>query len=156
VRRDDRLLFEMLCLEGAQAGLSWLTILKKREGYRKAFANFDAGKVARFGARERARLLRFDGIVRHPGKIEAVVENAKAVLAVKKEFGSFARYLWDFTGGKTLAGRGRPGPECRALAKDLKRRGFRFVGETTVYAFMQATGLVDDHAPGCFRHKPRR
>jgi DNA-3-methyladenine glycosylase I len=146
----------MLNLEGAQAGLSWLTILKKREGYRKAFANFDAKKVARFDARKRASLLKFDGIVRHPGKIEAVVDNARALLALQKEFGSFSAYVWGFVGGKPLRGNGSPGPECKTLAKDLKKRGFRFVGETTVYAFMQATGLVDDHEKACFRHKGAR
>ncbi|MGZ3652502.1 MAG: DNA-3-methyladenine glycosylase I [Bdellovibrionota bacterium] len=153
VRKDDRLLFEMLNLEGAQAGLSWLVILRKRDGYRKAFANFDMKKVARFGARKRAQLVKFEGIVRHAGKISAVVDNAKAALAVRKEFGSFAAYLWGFTGGKSLKGNGRPGPECKALAKDLKKRGFRFVGETTVYAFMQAVGMVNDHSPECFRSR---
>ena len=153
VKKDDRLLFEMLNLEGAQAGLSWLTILKKREGYRKAFANFDARKVARFDARKRAQLVKFDGIVRHAGKIAAVVDNAAAFLAVQKEFGSFGSYIWGFTNGKTLRGNGKPGAECKALAKDLKKRGFRFVGETTIYAFMQAVGMVDDHEPSCFRRR---
>lgn len=152
VRGDDRLLFEMLNLEGAQAGLSWLVILRKREGYRKAFAKFDAKKVAKFDAKKRAQLLKFEGIVRHPGKISAVVDNAKALLALQKEI-SFSDYVWGFVGGKPLRGNGKPGPECKALAKDLKKRGFRFVGETTVYAFMQAVGLVDDHAKECFKYR---
>lgn len=151
VKKDDRLLFEMLNLEGAQAGLSWLVILRKRQGYRDSFANFDAKRVAKFSAAQRAKLVKFEGIVRHPGKIAAVVDNAKAMLAVREEFGSFAKYLWGFTGGKVLKGNGKPGPECKALAKDLKKRGFRFVGETTVYAFMQAVGMVNDHSPDCFR-----
>jgi DNA-3-methyladenine glycosylase I len=153
VKKDDRLLFEMLNLEGAQAGLSWLVILRKRAGYRQAFANFDAEKVAKFTAAKRAKLLQNDEIVRHPGKIAAVVDNAKAVLAVRKEFGSFAKYLWGFTGGKALRGNGEPGHQCRALTQDLKKRGFRFVGETTVYAFMQAVGMVNDHSADCFRSK---
>ncbi len=151
--RDDKQLFEMINLEGAQAGLSWLTILKKREGYRKAFAGWDAKKIAKFDARKRAALLNDEGIVRHAGKIAAVVENAKAFLELTNEQQSFADYVWSFTGGKPLKGNGRPGPECRALAKDLKKRGFRFVGETTVYAFMQGVGLVNDHAKECFRSK---
>jgi DNA-3-methyladenine glycosylase I len=151
VKSDDRLLFEMINLEGAQAGLSWLIILRKRQGYRDSFANFDAEKVAKFTAARLARLVKFEGIVRHPGKISAVVDNAKAMLAVQKEFGSFAKYLWGFTHNKVLKGNGKPGPECTALAKDLKKRGFRFVGETTIYAFMQATGMVNDHSKECFR-----
>jgi DNA-3-methyladenine glycosylase I len=152
---DDRLLFELLNLEGAQAGLSWLTILKKRDGYRTAFANFDAEKVARFTAAKQAALLMDSGIVRHRQKINAVVENAKAVLAVQREFGSFDAYLWEFVGGTPIVGGAANGGEARAnaMSKDLKRRHFRFVGPTTCYAFMQAVGLVDDHEPGCFKFK---
>ncbi len=150
---DDRLLFEMLNLEGAQAGLSWITILKKREGYRKAFAGFDAKKVAKFDEKRRAALALDAGIVRHKGKIDAVVENAKALLVLQKEFASFDRYVWSFVGGKTIVcgGKNVPIDEAKALSKDLKKRGFKFVGPTTVYAFMQAVGMVDDHSPDCFK-----
>jgi DNA-3-methyladenine glycosylase I len=153
---DDRVLFEFLVLEGAQAGLSWSTILRKREGYRRAFARFDPRKVARFGARDVRRLLGDDGIVRNRLKIEAAIENARRVLEVAREVGSFDRYLWTFVGGRPL--RRRPKtmrdvpattPESDALSKDLKRRGFKFVGSTIVYAFMQAVGMVDDHVAGC-------
>jgi DNA-3-methyladenine glycosylase I len=147
---DDRLLFEMLNLEGAQAGLSWLTILKKRAGYRKAFANFDAVKVSKFTSAKQKALVKDEGIVRHPGKISAVVDNAKAMLKIKKEFGSFDKYIWSFVGGKTTK-RDQAKKICVVMSKDLKKRGFRFVGETTVYAFMQAVGLVNDHSPDCFR-----
>ena len=140
--RDDRKLFECLVLEGAQAGLSWDTILAKRANYRKAFHDFDFEKVARYGARERRRLLSDAGIVRHAGKIEATITNARAVLEVRKEFGSFSSYLWSF------AGKG-----ADALSKDLKKRGFRFVGPTIMYAFMQAVGMVNDHDKRCFRHR---
>jgi DNA-3-methyladenine glycosylase I len=138
---DDRRLFECLILEGAQAGLSWDTILAKRANYRRAFDRFDFRKVAAYGARERRRLLADAGIVRHAGKIEATIVNAQRVLEVRKEFGSFSKYVWDFTG------RG-----AEALSRDLKKRGFRFVGPTTVYAFMQAVGMVNDHAKDCFRY----
>ena len=152
---EDRRLFEMLTLEGAQAGLSWLTILRKRENYRCAFAGFDARKVARFDAKRRAALMRDAGIVRNRLKIESTVDNARAFLLVAKEFGSFDRYIWGFVGGRTLRRpKGAPGlassPESDAMSRDLKKRGFRFVGTTICYAFMQACGLVDDHAAGCF------
>ncbi|MFZ1908664.1 MAG: DNA-3-methyladenine glycosylase I [Burkholderiales bacterium] len=162
---DDRKLFEFLVLEGAQAGLSWDTILRKRERYREAFDAFDPQKVARYGARKKAQLLADPGIVRNRAKVEAAVGNARAFLAVQKEYGSFARYVWAFVGGKPLRNRrarGAPVPArseiSDALSKDLKRRGFKFVGSTIVYAFMQAVGMVDDHAVGCFRRRaaPRR
>lgn len=159
---DDRRLFEMLTLEGAQAGLSWSTILRKRAGYRRAFANFDVRKVARFDARHRAQLRRDPGIVRNRLKIDSTIGNARAFLAVQREFGSFDRYLWSFAGDKPLVNRPRPGsvpPRTTlsdALSKDLSRRGFRFVGSTIVYAFLQAVGVVNDHARGCFRCPPRR
>ncbi len=155
---DDRLLFEFMTLEGAQAGLSWETILIKREGYRRAFAGFDPARVARFNAARRARLMQDAGIVRNRLKIESTVTNAAAFLAVQREFGSFDRYLWDFTGGKPVRGRFRTSKELPArtelsdaLSRDLKRRGFRFVGTTICYAFMQAVGIVNDHVIGCFR-----
>jgi DNA-3-methyladenine glycosylase I len=150
---DDRLLFEMLNLEGAQAGLSWLTILEKRDGYRKAFANFDAKKVARFTTTKQAALLMDSGIVRHRQKINAVVENAKAVLALQREVGSFDTYVWQFVDGAPIIGGAANGGAviANAMSKDLKRRRFRFVGPTTCYAFMQAVGLVDDHEPDCFK-----
>ena len=158
--RDDRKLFEFLVLEGAQAGLSWDTILRKRERYREVYDGFDPEKVARYGARKRAQLLADPGIVRNRAKIEAAVGNARAFLAVRKEFGSFARYAWGFVGGKPLRNRrprGAPTPtrsaESDALSKDLKRRGFKFVGSTIMYAFMQAVGMVDDHMVGCFRRR---
>ena len=152
--RDDRHLFELLTLEGAQAGLSWSTILRKREGYRKAFANFDAAKVARFSGKDVERLLADPGIVRNRLKVESTVNNAKRVL----ELDSLSDYLWSFVGGEPLvAGRKTLGEipaeteESRAMSKDLKKRGFRFVGPTVCYAFMQATGLVNDHVVGCYR-----
>lgn len=152
---DDRRLFEKLALEGFQAGLSWLTILRKRPAFRAAFADFDPAAVARFGARDVRRLLADSGIVRHRGKIEAVIANAAAVLAVQRERGSFAAYVWSFAppdGRRAPASRaGIPSESAasRALARDLKARRFRFVGPTTVYAFMQAMGLVNDHLRGC-------
>jgi DNA-3-methyladenine glycosylase I len=156
--RDDRHLFELLTLEGAQAGLSWLTILRKREGYRAAFAGFDPDVVAGFGPADVERLLGDAGIVRHRGKIESAVENAARVLEVQEAEGSFAAYVWSFVGGEPLVGQWRAlselpaeTDESRALSKDLKRRGFRFVGPTVVYAFMEAAGLVDDHTLDCFR-----
>ncbi|HUO18695.1 MAG TPA: DNA-3-methyladenine glycosylase I, partial [Steroidobacteraceae bacterium] len=154
---EDRRLFEMLILEGAQAGLSWATILRKRAGYRRAFARFDPCRVARFDARRRAALLRDPGIVRNRLKIAATVGNARAFLAVQREFGSFDRYLWAFVGGRAVVRRRSGGklPARSALSdrisKDLRRRGFRFVGTTIVYAYLQAVGVVDDHARGCFR-----
>jgi DNA-3-methyladenine glycosylase I len=155
---DERVLFEFLILEGAQAGLSWSTILKKRENYRLAFANFDPKKVARFTSEQKTKLMRNEGIVRNRLKIDSSVTNARAFLAVQKEFGSFDRYVWGFVGGKPRqnARRGRDIPassaESDALSKDLKRRGFRFVGSTICYAFMQAVGMVNDHVVGCYRH----
>ena len=159
---DDRRLFELLILEGAQAGLSWSTILHKRENYRKAFARFDPKKVAAFTKKDVARLMRDAGIVRNRLKIESAIGNAKAFLEVKKEFKSFDRYLWSFVGGRPKKNRWRPGqvpartPESDAMSKDLKKRGFRFVGSTICYAFMQATGMVDDHHVKCFRHGKAR
>jgi len=153
----DRRLFEMLILEGAQAGLSWSTILRKRAAYRRAFARFDPRKVARFDARRRAALMRDSGIVRNRLKIDSTVTNARAFLAVQREFGSFDRYLWAFVGAKALVThrRGRRLPARSALSdrvsRDLARRGFRFVGTTIIYAYLQAVGVVDDHARDCFR-----
>ena len=161
--RNDRKLFEFLILEGAQAGLSWDTILKKRPAYRKAFAGFDPKKVARFDAKKRRALMADAGIVRNRLKIESTVTNAQAFLKVQKEFGSFSRYVWAFVGGKPLQGRRRSMRDVPArtglsdaLSKDLKARGFRFVGSTIVYAFMQATGMVNDHGMDCFRWKELR
>ena len=160
---DDRRLFEFLILEGAQAGLSWDTILKKREHYRRAFAGFDAKKVARFGAKERAALMKNPGIVRNRLKIASTVTNAQAFLAVQREFGSFDRYIWQFVGGKPKRNSPRSlgdvpasTPESDAMSRDLKKRGFRFVGSTICYAFRQATGMVDDHLVSCFRHRAAR
>ena len=161
--RNERKLFELLILEGAQAGLSWDTILRKRAAYRKAFAGFDPAKVARFDAKKKRALMADAGIVRNRLKIEASVANAKAFLAVQKEYGSFSRYVWGFVGGKPLVARRRSLREVPArtelsdaLSKDLKARGFRFVGSTIVYAFMQATGLVNDHTVECFRSRQLR
>jgi DNA-3-methyladenine glycosylase I len=157
--RDDRHLFELLTLEGAQAGLSWSTILRKREGYRKAFREFDAEKVARFTERDVERLLADPGIVRNRLKVESTVANAGRILEVRDELGSFAAYLWSFVDERPLVGRWRSLAELpaetelsRALSKDLKRRGFRFVGPTVCYAFMQAVGLLNDHTVDCFRY----
>lgn len=156
---DDRMLFEFLILEGAQAGLSWITILKKREAYRRAFAGFDAGKVARFGPRQVERLLADAGIVRNRLKIEAAINNAQRFLAVQEEFGSFDAYVWRFVDGRPIMNRRKTlkqvpasTPESDALSRDLKARGFKFVGSTICYAHMQATGMVNDHLTGCFRH----
>jgi DNA-3-methyladenine glycosylase I len=153
--RDERKLFELLNLEGAQAGLSWSTILRKREGYRNAFAGWDVEAMARFGERDVERLLGDAGIVRHRGKIEAVIGNARAVLALDVPLGEL---LWSFVGGeprinsfRTLAEIPAQTPESVAMSKELKRRGFRFIGPTTCYAFMQSAGLVDDHVVDCFR-----
>jgi DNA-3-methyladenine glycosylase I len=156
--RDDRQLFELLTLEGAQAGLAWITILRKREGYRRAFADFDPAAVARFGRRDVERLRADAGIVRNRLKIESAVDNAARVLEVQDEFGSLAAFLWRFVDGRPIVGRWKTlreipaeTAESKAMSKELKKRGFRFVGPTVCYAFMQAAGLVDDHATGCFR-----
>lgn len=158
--RDDRIQFEFLVLEGAQAGLSWSTILNKREGYRKAFAEFDPARVARFTKKRIERLLQDPSIVRNRLKVESAVSNAKAFLDVQEEFGSFSDYIWGFVEGKPLQNRFKrdrdipaTSAESDALSKDLKKRGFKFVGSTIVYAHMQATGLVNDHVTGCFRHR---
>jgi len=160
---NDRRLFEMLALEGAQAGLSWLTILRKRAGYRRAFANFDPRRVARLDARARAALRRDAGIVRNRLKIDATVSNAGAFLVLQREFGSFDRYLWAFVARRPIVNRPRDGaipartPLSDAISRDLTKRGFRFVGSTIVYAFLQAVGVVNDHARGCFLcPRPRR
>lgn len=159
---DEKRWFEFLILEGAQAGLSWATILHKRENYRKAFAGFDAEKVACFGTREVARLLKNPGIVRNRLKITAAISNARAFLAVQKEFGSFDKYIWRFVDGKPLRNRRRRGQLpartriSDAMSQDLKKRGFKFVGSTICYAFMQASGMVDDHLTSCFCHGKRR
>ncbi|MSQ13709.1 MAG: DNA-3-methyladenine glycosylase I [Dehalococcoidia bacterium] len=155
---DDRRLFELLVLEGAQAGLSWRTVLHRRDGYRKAFSDFDIAAIARYGASDRQRLLADQGIIRNRLKVDTAITNAQQALAVQREFGSLDRYLWQFTGYKALRKRG-PGAmadlpaeteESRAMSKDLRRRGFRFVGPTICYAFMQAVGMVNDHLEACF------
>ena len=155
----DRRLFEMLILEGAQAGLSWITILRKRENYRRAFDAFDVRKIAQYNSAKIARLMKDEGIVRNRLKIESTVLNAKAFLAVQKEYGSFDGYVWQFVGGKPLVNRWRTikelpssTPESDALSKDMKKRGFKFVGSTICYAFMQAVGMVNDHTIDCFRY----
>ncbi len=160
---DDRLLFEFLILEGAQAGLSWSTILHKRDNYRRAFHRFDPKEVARYTKKDVARLLKDAGIVRNRLKIESAISNAQAYLAVQKEFGSFDEYIWSFVGGKPLLNRWRTRSHVPdrteisdKMSKNLKKRGFRFVGSTICYAFMQATGMVNDHRVDCFRHKARR
>src|SRR6266446_3447074 len=162
-QHDDRVLFELLILEGAQAGLSWDTILKKRENYRAAFDGFDAKKIARYDRRKMQALMRDAGIVRNRLKITATVQNAKAFLEVQKEFGSFDRYIWQFVGGKPRVNSWRLGkripastPESDAMSEDLKKRGFNFVGSTICYAFMQAVGLVKDHLVDCVRHTELR
>ena len=156
---DDRKFFEMLVLEGAQAGLSWLTILKKRENYRKAFNNFDPVKVSQFDKRKIRTLLSNDGIVRNRLKIEAAIQNARAFLAVQREFGSFDRYIWGFVGGKpeltglrSFADLPARTPLSDRISEDLKARGFKFVGSTVVYSHMQATGMINDHLVTCFRY----
>lgn len=158
--RDDRVLFEFLLLESFQAGLSWLTILRKREAFRRAFAGFAPERVARFGARESARLMANAGIVRNRAKIAAAAQNARAFLAIQTELGSFSEYAWSFVGRRPIVNRFRAlsevpaaTDESRALSKDLKGRGFNFVGPTICYAFMQATGIVNDHLVGCFRYR---
>jgi DNA-3-methyladenine glycosylase I len=155
--RDDRVLFEFLTLEGAQAGLAWITILRKREGYRKAFAGFDPRKVARFTTAKQRALMKDPGIVRNRLKIASTVSNAKAFLAVQKEFASFSKYLWGFVGNQPVVNRpsSRKGVPASTglsdrISKDLKKRGFRFVGSTIVYAYLQAVGVVDDHVRECF------
>ena len=157
---DERHLFEMLVLEGAQAGLSWSTILRKREGYREAFAGFDPERVARFRTRDVERLLKNPGIVRNRAKVEAAVANARATLEVRKEFEGLDPYVWQFVDGRQVQNRWRSlgeipaeTPESRAMSKDLRKGGFRFVGPTICYAFMQAVGLVNDHVTSCFRHR---
>jgi DNA-3-methyladenine glycosylase I len=159
---DDRHFFEMLILEGAQAGLSWITILRKRDAYRRAFAGFDPGKVARFTDATVERLLENPGIVRNRLKVAGAVKNARAYLAVQEAFDSFDAYVWRFVGGRpirrprrTLKDVPATTPESDALSRDLRTRGFTFVGSTICYAFMQATGLVDDHVSGCFRRRGR-
>ena len=156
---DDRLLFEFLILEGAQAGLSWITILKKRENYRRAFDNFDARKVARYNSRKIEKLLGDAGIVRNRLKLASAVQNAKAFLAVQNEFGSFDDYIWRFTGGKPIRNHWKSlkeiparTPASDAMSRDLIKRGFKFVGSTICYAFMQAVGMVNDHMVDCFRY----
>jgi DNA-3-methyladenine glycosylase I len=157
---DDRRLFEFLILEGAQAGLSWQTILRKRENYRTAFDGFDPAKVARYDAKRVAKLMANDGIVRNRLKVSGAVKNARAFLKVAEEFGSFDRYIWEFVGGKPIINRWLAGArppatsvESDVLSKDLRRRGFTFVGSTICYAMMQAVGMVNDHEARCFRYK---
>lgn len=158
---DDQRLFELLTLEGAQAGLAWITILRKREGYRAAFDGFDPARVARYGKRRIESLLRDPGIVRNRAKVEGTVENARALARLVDEVGSFDRHLWSFVGGRPIQNRRASmkevpaeTDESRAMSKDLKKRGFTFVGPTICYAFMQAAGLVNDHVTSCFRHAP--
>ena len=160
---DDQHLFEMLILEGAQAGLSWITILRKRENYRRAFAHWDAEKIARFGKRDVTRLLADAGIVRNRLKIAAAIDNARAFLKAREEFGSFDKYIWQFVRGASIAIKRRTlrdiparTRESDAMSQDLKQRGFRFVGTTICYAFMQAVGMVNDHVLTCFRHAELR
>ncbi len=158
---NDRTQFEFLILEGAQAGLSWSTVLNKRESYRKAFADFDPQKVARFTKKRVEKLLENPGIIRNRLKVQSAITNAKAFLDVQQEFGSFSNYVWSFVDGTPIQNRFRrdsdipaTSPESDALSKDLKQRGFKFVGSTIIYAHLQATGLVNDHVVGCFRYKP--
>jgi DNA-3-methyladenine glycosylase I len=159
---EDRRLFEFLILEGAQAGLSWETILKKREAYREALDGFDPARIARYSEKDRARLLANPGIVRNRLKIEATVINARQFLLIQKEWGSFDGYIWQFVGGKTILNKfaslsevPAKTPESDAMSKELLRRGFKFVGSTICYAFMQAVGMVNDHTTDCFRHNQR-
>ncbi len=156
---DDRLLFEYLILEGAQAGLSWSTILKKRDNYRQAFDNFDAHRLAKYDQRKIQKLLANSGIVRNRLKVSATIQNAAAFLEVQREFGGFNSYIWGFVGGRPLRNRHKSfsevvasSPESNAMSKDLLKRGFKFVGPTICYAFMQAVGMVNDHTTDCFRH----
>jgi DNA-3-methyladenine glycosylase I len=157
---DDRMLFEFLMLEGAQAGLSWLTVLKKRDNYRRAFDGFDAAKMARYSEKKLAKLMTDEGIIRNRLKIASAAVNAKAYLAAQEEFGSFDRYIWQFVGGKPIVNRWEKmaqvpakTKESDAMSKDLLKRGFKFVGSTICYAFMQATGMVNDHTVDCWRWK---
>ena len=157
---DDRHLFELLTLEGAQAGLSWATILRKREGYRAAFEEFDPERVARFNRRRIERLLRDPSIVRNRLKVESTVNNAQRIIAVQEELGTFDAYVWQFVGGEPIVGRWRTfrdlpsqTQESKAMSNDLKKKGFRFIGSTVCYAFMQAAGLVNDHVTTCFRYR---
>jgi DNA-3-methyladenine glycosylase I len=157
---DDRIIFEFLTLEGAQAGLSWYTVLRKREAYRKAFSEFDPAKVAQYGKRQLKSLLNNPGIIRNLQKIEAAINNAKRFLEVQQEFGSFDAYIWLFVGGKPIVHKLRKlkdypatSPESDALSMDLKQRGFKFVGSTICYAHMQATGMINDHVVDCFRRQ---
>lgn len=157
---DDKTHFEFLILEGAQAGLSWSTVLKKREGYRKAFANFDVNKVAKFDENKIQELLQFEGIIRNQLKVRSAVKNAQQFIEVQNEFGSFDKYIWSFVGGKPINNKWKTmkevpatSKESDALSKDLKKRGFKFVGSTIIYAHMQACGLVNDHLVDCFRYK---
>ncbi len=158
---DDRVQFEFLILEGAQAGLSWSTILNKRDGYRRVFVEFDPTKVSRFTEKRVEKLLLDSSIVRNRLKVNSAVTNAKAFLKIQQEFGTFCDYIWGFVGGKPIQSKLKKdsdvpatSPESDALSKDLKKRGFKFVGSTIIYAHMQATGMVNDHVVGCFRHKP--
>lgn len=157
---DDRILFEFLILEGAQAGLSWSTILRKREGYRKAFDNFDAGKISQYSEADVSRLLADSEIIRNRLKIKAAVINARAFLQLQEEFGSFDRYIWQFVDGRPirnswekLADIPTSVPEAEVMSKDLRKRGFKFIGPTICYSFMQAVGMVNDHVVGCFRYE---
>ena len=158
--KDDRALFELLTLEGCQAGLSWITVLRKREHYRKVYDGFDARKIARYTPAKLKKLLEDPGIIRHKGKIDASVSNARAFLALQEREGSFAKFLWSFVGGKPKKNHPKSlkevpaqSPESDALSKALKKAGFKFVGSTICYAFMQASGMIDDHIVGCHRHR---
>ena len=160
---DDRKLFEMLILEGAQAGLSWITILRRRKSYRRAFDRFDPKKIAAYGPERVAQILADPGVIRNRAKVEATVTNAQAFLEVREQSGSFDRFLWDLVGGEPRQNRWRSlqevpaeTPASKAMSKELRRRGFRFVGPTICYAFMQAVGMVNDHLTGCFRHRELR
>ena len=157
---DDRLLFEQLILEGAQAGLAWITVLRKRERYRKVFAGFDPRKVARFGPEKVDLWMRDPGLIRHRGKLASVAPNARAFLAIAAEHGGFARWLWSFADGRPIVRRsGRPlgvSPEALAISKELKKRGMKFVGPTIIHAMLQAVGVYDEHVQGCFRAKRKR
>ena len=157
---EDRKIFEFLVLESAQAGLSWIIVLRKRENYRQAFADFDPQKIARFSSQKVQQLLNNSGIIRNRLKIAAAINNAQRFLEVQKEFGTFSKYIWDFVGGKPIRNKWKKfsdlpvtTPQAEALSKDLKQRGFKFLGPTVLYAHMQATGMVNDHTVGCFRYK---
>ena len=156
---EDRLLFEQLILEGAQAGLAWITVLRKRERYRQVFAGFDPRKVARLDPAKVARWMRDPGLIRHRGKLASVIPNARVFLALAAEHGSFARWLWTFVDDRPVVRRGRPlgvSPEALAISKELRRRGMKFVGPTIIHAFLQAVGVYDEHAEGCFRAKRKK